>query len=283
MAGPWEFWAHVLPAGSTVTGIDVNPKVGELTFDNLSIRVIVADATKAEEVSTAIGSATFDIIIDDGSHRCEDVISSLNVLFPRLRLDGCYVVEDLHTSYHAPFGGGFKHADSSIEYLKRAVDLLHKDHMDPAIGNDLKNALPTAMGETLASITFYDSLAVLRKTSQPKARPWRRLISGREAAVVPFASWIKYFPPTALSDIWFGQFSARNFETAYLEAYQVDQHRDDTLLSVRHELSATKAQMTDLALSLSALQADIINDKTLSADDISKRLSDLCGLTTSII
>ena len=41
----------------------------------------------------------FDIIIDDGSHRNDDMVISFETLFPVLKCGGMYVVEDLHCCY----------------------------------------------------------------------------------------------------------------------------------------------------------------------------------------
>lgn len=40
--------------------------------------------------------APFDVVIDDGSHRLFDQITSLDLLFPHVRSGGLYAIEDLH-------------------------------------------------------------------------------------------------------------------------------------------------------------------------------------------
>ena len=51
----------------------------------------------------------FDIIIDDGSHKLEDILICLSLLFDRLKSKGVYVIEDfMHPNY-------FKHLDSVNE------------------------------------------------------------------------------------------------------------------------------------------------------------------------
>jgi hypothetical protein len=41
----------------------------------------------------------FDFIIDDGSHRNQDILKSFNFLFPKLNEGWVYIVEDTQTSY----------------------------------------------------------------------------------------------------------------------------------------------------------------------------------------
>jgi hypothetical protein len=47
----------------------------------------------------------FDLIIDDGSHMNQDVLTSFDFLFSQLKEGGIYVVEDTQTSYWPEYGG----------------------------------------------------------------------------------------------------------------------------------------------------------------------------------
>ena len=49
-----------------------------------------------------LGYHSLDVIIDDGSHRPDDQLLSLVMLWPCLRVGGKYFVEDLHTSAWFP-------------------------------------------------------------------------------------------------------------------------------------------------------------------------------------
>ena len=104
--GSLEIWAKYFENAETITGIDIDPRVAELEFDDSRIRVIVGDATKSESIDM-LGEEAFplDVVIDDGSHLCGDVIRSFLLYFPLLADNGVYVVEDVHASYFAEFGG----------------------------------------------------------------------------------------------------------------------------------------------------------------------------------
>jgi len=54
----------------------------------------------------------FDLIIDDGSHINEHVVTSFKFLFPKLKKGGIYVVEDTQTSYWEEYGGDSNDFDS---------------------------------------------------------------------------------------------------------------------------------------------------------------------------
>ena len=78
---------------SQVYGIDVT--LSNVIFDNLE-SVYVCDATAQEQVDSCFDGKSFDYIIDDGSHRVEDQIKSLEIFYPYLNDSGKYFIEDVN-------------------------------------------------------------------------------------------------------------------------------------------------------------------------------------------
>src|ERR1700759_4926812 len=72
-------------------------------------------------------SGTPDVIIDDGSHRNQDVIASFRILFPFLSSDGYYIVEDTQTSYWPEDGNVTDRNDpkTTMGFFKSLVDGLN--------------------------------------------------------------------------------------------------------------------------------------------------------------
>jgi 23S rRNA U2552 (ribose-2'-O)-methylase RlmE/FtsJ len=66
--GSLEIWADFLPSGSKVTGIDIDPNCASLSISR-DIRILTADATNFSSIDELLGDETFDVIVDDGSHR----------------------------------------------------------------------------------------------------------------------------------------------------------------------------------------------------------------------
>jgi hypothetical protein len=182
--GSLELWSDYLPEGSICVGLDIDSRVKDLKFDTDRVAVFICDATNREAVQHSIGDETFDIIIDDASHLCKDVIASFEIFFERLTPNGIYFIEDLHTSYYHDFGGGLRKEGSSIEFLKTIIDAINFDHVAPGerIAMD-RHASLVALNQQVARIAFYDSLFVLHKLGQPKMRPYRRTMSGTTAQV----------------------------------------------------------------------------------------------------
>lgn len=137
------------------------------------IGIDIADRTHlAEEVGADIvlgdqGSHDFwkvfkqaypkvDILIDDGSHRFQDQQVTFLEMFPHLQPYGIYACEDLHTSYHSEFGGGYKSSFSFIGLLKESLDTLHwSRYQGKAPFEEIKNEL--------YGVHVYPSLAILEK------------------------------------------------------------------------------------------------------------------------
>lgn len=62
-----------------------------------------ADGRLADAVAQEMGP--WDFIVDDASHVSSKTIAAFLAHFPHLRSGGVYVVEDIHSSYHAHYYG----------------------------------------------------------------------------------------------------------------------------------------------------------------------------------
>ena len=87
-----------------ILGLDVDSRCKIHEDVNNNIFVEIGDATNSDvikQITEKYGS--FDVIIDDGSHRNEDVIKSFELLFPLLNDDGLYIVEDTVCYKYLPY------------------------------------------------------------------------------------------------------------------------------------------------------------------------------------
>lgn len=89
-----KMWHDYFPAAS-IYGIDVNPATH---IDNDRIKTFVVDQGDVPQLGRfmgEIGDPTFDVVIDDGSHRPDHQQISFAFFFEHLRSGGLYFIEDL--------------------------------------------------------------------------------------------------------------------------------------------------------------------------------------------
>lgn len=84
-------WQEYL-SNSKIIGVDTNDGFPKQKFPG--IEIITADCTTARFLDQ-LGDRTFDIVIDDASHRIEDQIKSFNLLKSRMNKNGIYIIEDV--------------------------------------------------------------------------------------------------------------------------------------------------------------------------------------------
>ncbi len=119
-----RMWRDYFPK-AMIYAIDIAEKSPHVEKRIRIFRGSQNDPEFLRKVSVDIGR--LDIIIDDGSHVSEHIITSFNTLFPLLTDGGIYVIEDLHTSYWPQYGGeaSRKAEATSIALIKRLIDGLH--------------------------------------------------------------------------------------------------------------------------------------------------------------
>jgi 23S rRNA U2552 (ribose-2'-O)-methylase RlmE/FtsJ len=206
--GSLEIWKKYLPENSKIHGVDINPKCSEINFSE-NIFFHLGSASDRAFMEKTFADIDFDIIIDDGSHICSDVIEAFKIMFPKIKNGGLYVVEDLCTSYWIVCGGGIRKKGSSIEYFKRFIENLNADYIYPVnflnvFAKYFRRILQKNTGKKyfngieyskqIESITFYDSICAVKKFSRPKDVPFKSIISGSEniGSEICFKNEIKF-------------------------------------------------------------------------------------------
>ncbi|WP_298247542.1 class I SAM-dependent methyltransferase [uncultured Christiangramia sp.] len=106
-----------------------------------------------------------DIIIDDGSHINEHVITSFKFLFPKLNEQGIYVIEDIQTSYWPEYGGSsleLNNPETIMGFFKSLTDgLNHAELIIP----DYKASY---LNLNIESIHFYHNMIFIYKGKNTK-------------------------------------------------------------------------------------------------------------------
>ena len=181
--GSLEIWKKYLPQNSDIHGIDIDEKCLELKFSD-GISFHLGSATDNNFMEKTFGDIQFDVILDDGSHICNDVIQTFEYLFPKMKNGGCYIVEDMHTSYWKEYGGGVNNK-SSIEYFKKLIDSgINRDYIRYSLVDKIKkrfhrhNEHNLEARKLIAQISFFDSICAIDKFYDVKEEPFKDVITG---------------------------------------------------------------------------------------------------------
>ena len=195
--GSLEIWSKFFPEAKQVIGYDNDPKCGSLKFDDPRIKVFVGDASSKEAaVTIQKTSSNLGLVVDDGSHKSGDIIRSFLLFFPQLNSGGIFIIEDLHASYWEGWEGGLSDPDSSMQFLKLLADVVNYDHWGiQAKRMDLFGSMSATAGlvdesvlSQVASVTFTDSVCIVRKKGDENSGLGIRVGSGKQADVEPMAA-----------------------------------------------------------------------------------------------
>ena len=173
-------WKDYFP-NAKIVGADINPATTR--FQDSRIVVELLDQSNIEELTQlAIKHGPFDIVIDDGSHLWDHQITSLRTLFPFVRHDGLYVVEDLQTNYGA-LASTYRGIATApcVDYLKRWLDLTLADEELPL--DQVEDAFLRTYGRSALMIVFRKRACLIRKRSVLASRhvdPGEALIRDRK-------------------------------------------------------------------------------------------------------
>jgi cephalosporin hydroxylase len=149
---------------ATIVGIDINRDCKKYEGG----RRIVEIASQADEtVMKMIGARyTPTIIIDDGSHRADHILSSFDCLYPTLRSGGIYIVEDLgmHTGESAKSYRGAANTSPQEVFLKLANRVCCPVENVTVDSNTLR---------ATEAVEFLYGFAVIKKLPAPEDDPIR--------------------------------------------------------------------------------------------------------------
>ena len=152
--GSLRMWRTWFPH-AVIHGIDIEDKSGH---EERRIRIHRGSQTDNDFLASVIEkTGPPDLIVDDGSHRNRDVISTFKFLFPRLADGGYYVVEDIQTSYW-PDGdiSDRNNPSTSVGFFKALVDGLNWEEY-------FGDYRPNDFDLGITSISFHHNLIIVKK------------------------------------------------------------------------------------------------------------------------
>ena len=87
--GSLQIWKRYFGESAHIVGLDIDPRCAEYQEDQIQVRI-----GNQSDVALLKSLGSFDIVIDDGSHRLQDQLASFEALWPSTR--GVYLIEDCH-------------------------------------------------------------------------------------------------------------------------------------------------------------------------------------------
>jgi hypothetical protein len=160
--GSLRMWKKYFGRKARIIGVDINPECKKFAEQNIEIYIgDQEDRAFLKRLMKKIGPV--DVVIEDGGHTMKQQIHTFEEVYPHVTENGVFLIEDLHTSYWAKYGGGYRKPGTFIEYAKGYVDELNAWHSQGP-----KSFTVTDFTKSTKSIHFYDSIAVFEKGAVTK-------------------------------------------------------------------------------------------------------------------
>jgi demethylmacrocin O-methyltransferase len=152
-----RMWKKYFPFGN-IFSLDIFDKSA---IQENRIKIYMGSQTDPEILSRITDeNGEFDLIIDDGSHINDHVITTFKLLFPKLKDGGIYVIEDLLTSYSDEMGGdnqNLNNPKTSMNFCKSLADCLNYSEFN------ISGYQPTYYDLHITEIHFYHNLVFIYK------------------------------------------------------------------------------------------------------------------------
>ena len=150
-------WHDYFGPGAKVFGIDVDVCCKQFEDENTTI-LIGDQADRNFLASVREHIPHIDILIDDGGHFMQLQIATFEELYPHVQPYGIYLCEDIHTSFIAQYGGGYRREGTFLEYSKGLIDRLYAWYSE-----DQARFHVDSLTESAFALHFYDSVLVIEK------------------------------------------------------------------------------------------------------------------------
>lgn len=161
---------------SHIYGIDIEESY--INNEQERITTIKCSSLDKEDVDSKLSNLEpFDVIIDDGCHRCDAQQITFCNLFRLLNKEGIYIIEDLGFSFNTHFNG---HFGKDIDYKK-------KKHIIGPPNKRIKNELPDFVYDyhhKLKQFTTYKVFHNFNKTRKLDSIYIDKLISFEEKKII---------------------------------------------------------------------------------------------------
>lgn len=151
--GSLEMWKHYLGPQAKIYGVDIEEDCK--AYEDEQVKIFIGDQADREfwqRVKKEV--PTLDILVDDGGHKPQQQITTLEEIFPHLREGGVYLCEDITGKQN-----------SFAAYIADLTDHLNAYDWESNDADSEKRLIshPTSFQRIVHSIHLYPFVAVLEK------------------------------------------------------------------------------------------------------------------------
>ena len=159
--GSSRMWQHYFGPLARIVTIDIRDECRQFESDQVKVRIgSQSDPAFLQSIIDEFGAP--DIVLDDGSHVMEHVITTFNYIFPKMAREAVYFVEDMHTAYWPAYGGGLRKPETFIEEMKEMIDAINADNPHHGRMDAGHIPAPTA-ASMIRGVSFHPSVVVVEK------------------------------------------------------------------------------------------------------------------------
>lgn len=109
-----KMWEEYFP-NAEIVGVDTDKKCLKHIYTSARVKTLIGDQANRTFLNNIQGE--FDIIIDDGGHTMIQQMVSFGCLFKKLKKEGIYIIENLHTSFIPAYGGNASNTSTVLSEL----------------------------------------------------------------------------------------------------------------------------------------------------------------------
>jgi SAM-dependent methyltransferase len=157
--GSLQMWKRYLGPHALVVGVDIEERC--LEYEEPQVVVRIGDQSDESFLSSLLEEfSPIDIVLDDGSHKMDDIRKTFDLLYPAVDRNGVYIVEDLKFAYTRAYGGGLRNPGNFFFRVRELIDELHADSTHGQLE-------PTEFTRTTMGIHVYNGIVVFERGAPP--------------------------------------------------------------------------------------------------------------------
>jgi hypothetical protein len=146
--GSLSMWRNYFGPHSQIIGIDINPEAKQ--HEDFQIIVEIGDQSDTNFLTKVYKKCgPFDIVIDDGSHKQSDLITTFNYFRDKMPQNSVYIIEDTHTADISTYQDSERDIFEYLYPISRGLSAHYA-------GDDF-----SLIGSALSSVNFYDSIIAI--------------------------------------------------------------------------------------------------------------------------